>query len=320
MALTGLQLASLALAGRILLLGFERIFVKKTGQDRDALTSSSVFFLATSLLAVPLVLWRGWRWSPDVTWAFATGLVYSVAFTLYVYSLSRGEASLVTPLYNLNVFFLLLLAFLFLGEAITPLKVAGLAVLVLGAGVLGVERHSETPRGARRGGLLGGLVEPGGKLFVNYRHLASRPALAMLGTSALLAVGRTIDGTAVRGEADPIVYAAVANWVVAGYITLAAVARGRSGAIVALFRERPWPALAAGFCNFYSYALLLVAFLTFDVSVAEPASMLGSLVTIAASRFVFHERVGFRFLGAAVMVLGAVLLFLQQDTVTAWFS
>jgi transporter family protein len=295
---TPLQLASLALAGRIVLLGFERIFVKKTGQNRDALASSSVFFLATSVLAVPLVAWRGWEWSADVWWAFATGVVYSVAFTLYVYSLSRGEASLVTPLYNLNVFFLLLLAFLFLGEAITPPKVAGLAVLVVGAG----------------------LLEPGGKLFVNYRHLASKPALAMLGTSALLAVGRTIDGTAVRGEADPIVYAAVANWVVAGYITLAAVVRGKAKAIVALARERPGPALLAGFCNFYSYALLLVAFLTFDVSVAEPASMLGSLVTIAASRFVFHERVGFRFLGALVMALGAVLLFLPADTLSAWFS
>ena len=254
-----LSLASLALGGRVLLLGFERIFVKRTGQDRDALASSSVFFLATGLLAVPLVLWRGWRWSPDVAWAFATGAVYSVAFTLYVYSLSRGEASLVTPLYNLNVFFLLVLAFLVLGEPITWLKVAGLAVLVLGAG----------------------LLEPGGRLFVNYRHLASRPALAMLGTSMLIAVGRAIDGRAVRAEADPVTYAAVMNWVVAGYITLAALARGRGRDIAALVRERPAPALAAGFCNFYSYALLLVAFLTFDVSVAEPASMLGlSLIHI----------------------------------------
>lgn len=286
------EAASLALAGRIVLLGFERVFVKRLGRERDTLASTALFFLASSALVVPIVAATGFEPHPRLWFGLASGLVYAVAFVLYVYSLSRGEASLVTPLYNLNVFFLLLFGFAFLGEPITPLKVTGLALLVLGAG----------------------LLEPRGQFLVSFRHLVARPSLAMLGTSALVAVGRTMDGFAVRGGAGTIEYAAVIVWATTGYVALAALLRGRAAAVRGLVRERPWDAAAAGFCNVYSYMLLLVAFLTFDISVAEPASMLGALVTIVASRWLFGEKVGFRLLGAAVMVGGAVVLFLPGSS------
>ncbi len=73
----------------------------------------------------------------------ANGLVYAGAFVLYVAALSTGEASFVSPFYNFNVFFLLALASIFLGESLTAAKVGGIALLVAGSWVLA---HAERAR------------------------------------------------------------------------------------------------------------------------------------------------------------------------------
>ncbi|MGQ0535850.1 MAG: EamA family transporter, partial [Methanobacteriota archaeon] len=86
-------------------------------------------------------------------------------------------------------------------------------------------------------------------------------------------------------------------------------ARRRLGAL-ALVRERPAWALAAGAVNGVSYLLLLVAFREIDVSVAEPASGLSLLVTAALAWALFREPVGWRVAGGLVMVAGTALLFL----------
>lgn len=78
---------------RIVLLGYEKIIIKKP------INYSFAFYSSIS------------------------SFIYSFAFVLYVKSLSIANASLVGPLYNFNVFFLLILTFIFLGEKITYLKI-----------------------------------------------------------------------------------------------------------------------------------------------------------------------------------------------------
>ncbi|MGC9342611.1 MAG: EamA family transporter, partial [Bacteroidales bacterium] len=122
--------AYLALAGRILMLGYERIVVKQLGQDSDSVGAAFLFFSIATLFLAPVLFFIDMPadWS-FLKWVFLAAAIYSNTFVLYVRSLSLGEASLVGPLYNFNIFFLLILTSIFLGEEITWLKVGGIFLL-----------------------------------------------------------------------------------------------------------------------------------------------------------------------------------------------
>jgi transporter family protein len=53
---------------------------------------------------------------------------------------------------------------------------------------------------------------------------------------------------------------------------------------------------------------MLFAFTKIDVSVAEPASMLGMIATVILARLVFREKIGRRLVAVIVMIAGAWLL------------
>ena len=62
--------------------------------------------------------------------------------------------------------------------------------------------------------------------------------------------------------------------------------------------------------NGYSYVLMLLALTAYDVSIVEPLSMLGILITMGLSRVVLNETLGNRVIGAVIMIGGAALLFI----------
>lgn len=279
--------AAAALGGRIALLGAERIVVKQLGARSNGVAPAFLFFLIATAFLAPLLIFA--PFPSDARWLLAVaanGLVYAAAFVLYVAALSAGEASFVSPFYNFNVLFLLVLAAVFLGEAFTPAKLAGIALLIAGSWMLG--------RGAGARAASGGASN-------------RRAALLMVGCSLLMAIGRTVDTSQVRSVGS-IVYAFAiyaANTVWLGCFVL--VAR-RGGEAVRLVKERPWTALASGAVNAFSYLLLLVALGRMEVSVAEPASMLSLLVTLALARLVFREPVAGRVLPTLFMIAGSWIL------------
>lgn len=279
--------AYLALLGRIVLLGYERIAVKQLGHRADSEGATFLFFAIASLFLLPFLFFvgapAGYAFLPLVALA---SLVYAVAFVLYVRSLSIGEASLVSPLYNFNVLFLLALAAILLGEPVSALRVAGILLLVGGASFLDRKRN----------------------VFLSLASLVrDRACLLMIVCSLLMAVGRTIDGLVVQ-DVSPVVYAfslysGIALLLLA-YVALA----GKTRATLSLVRDRPQAAVTAGAINAFSYLLLLIAFTRIDVSVAEPASMLSMGVTVTLAHFAFGERIGSRLAAVAIMVAGAWLL------------
>lgn len=104
-------------------------------------------------------------------------------------------------------------------------------------------------------------------------------------------------------------YAILETALVAAWIGALVLVAGEWEDTVALARERPGKALLAGGLNMGSYALLLVAFTGLDASIAEPASALSMLVTVVLAGVFFHEPWRQRLPGAAVMCVGAWLLF-----------
>jgi len=198
--------AYLALLGRIVMLGYERIIVKKLGTGSSSESATFLFFAIAAVFLFPFVFFAD---PPEdygfVKIVFVNSVIYSAAFILYVKSLSLGEASLVSPLYNFNVFFLLLLAVVFLGEAFTVLKVAGLILLVYGASYLNRQKNPFLSLSAL---------------------LKDRACVFMIISSMLIAVGRTIDMTVLK-YIHPVVYAFALNagmghWPCAGIFYLIA--------------------------------------------------------------------------------------------------
>jgi transporter family protein len=280
-----------ALAGRVLTLGVERIVVKRMGSRADSFCSTFLFFFLGALFLLPFVMFQridSWVFIPR---ALVSGFFYSVAFVCYVRSLSLEEASLVSPLYNFNIVFLAVIAFIFLGESLTLSKGIGLALLLYGASHLNRSAAQTTSfiQSMR------GLLHNTGCRF-------------MMVASLLIAVGRVIDKSNIQA-ASPLVYCFFLYLIISGYVFVYALIKGRTMGIVRIMREQPWTAMASGAINAYSYLFLLVAITTIDVSVAEPVSMLGMVVTLLLSRLILGEDVRRRWFAVLLMLAGAWVMF-----------
>ncbi len=283
-----MSLAFWALSGRIALLGLERILLKALTRDRDPVATAALFFGigAITLIPIAIVLHEPLPHDPGLFLRpLAATLIYAVAFALYVAALKAGDATIVAPLYHGNGFFILLLAVLFLGEALTLPRILGLLLIVGGAGVLEAEKGIPSPR----------------------RLLARTDARFMIASAALLAIGRVIDKGALT-HFDPYTYALITNTGIATALVVYLIVRGRFTALAVAF-ERPALTLATGAVNGVSYLMLLIALTQLDVSVAEPASGLSLLVTALLARIFFGEKFGWRLAGGVILLGGVWLLF-----------
>jgi transporter family protein len=203
-----------------------------------------------------------------------------------VSSLSQGDASLVTPLYNFNIFFLAIGASWFLTEPLTATKVAGLGFLLVGASFLiGESSFSRS---------LSSLTTNG-------------PCRQMIGASFLIAIGRIVDKAHI-GELNPYIYALFLYLSISFWVGLYLLFTGRAGEISKVFKCRPALAITCGIGNGYSYICLLWALTSYNVSVVEPLSMLSVLVTLFLSKVYLGETLGHRIYGAMIMIGGAILI------------
>ncbi|MBW7997397.1 MAG: EamA family transporter [Candidatus Glassbacteria bacterium] len=283
-----LYLAYLALAGRVLLTGYERIIFKQVGTGSGSAESVFLIFTTGTLLLAPVGFFVEWPADWSFLWIAAlASLTYTVQTVFYVKSLSHGEASLVAPLYYFSVFFLLVMAVVFLGESFGPAKIAGLVLLVYGASFL----H-------RKQSILHSL-----------QALATdRACQFMIVSSVLVALGRTLDGFMMR-SVHPLVYTLALCFFTDVFIFIWLAITGRLGSALEMFRSKLKVGALAGAVDCYSYLLLLIAITRIEVSVAEPASMLGMVVTVILAHFIFGERIKRRLVGVVVMFFGAWLLF-----------
>ncbi len=291
MALT-LLFIILIMIGRVTLLGYERIEFKKAGENQDPLVSTFLLFAIAGVMLLPMLFFASFQGIEGLVYASISGTVYSVAFVIYVYVLSNYEVSLVSPLYNFNVFFLFVLSVIFLDETFYWFKLGGILLLFIGTSLLD-----------RKQSLKESIIA----VFTN------RGCLLMILVSLLIAVGRVIDGSFVKTTPDPFLYAIIQYFVISLYLFIAILVSKRiktiKTAIVANFKHF----LLGSFANAYSYILLLVSISLFglEVSIAEPLSMLSLLVTIGLSAWILKEEIKGRILGAILMLVGGVLLVLK---------
>jgi drug/metabolite transporter (DMT)-like permease len=290
----------LALVARTVCLGLERPFVKALGERRDSIAATTLFFGLGLLFILPLWLYEWWRtpdyfgqWQAWLGAALITGVIYAVAFHTYVWGLSIGEVSYLTPLYATAFLWLYALDVAFGNTELGWRPLGG--ILCVWAGI--VLLNLTTARGFHN--WLAAL-DP--------RTLLRQPgAWGMLVYAFGLATCRLVDKH-VAGVAPPLLYAFINNTpcVLAGFAVLAW--RRQAGLPLALLRERPaiaWIGSAAGIA---AYIMLLLALRTFPPSTVEPVTQLSVFIAVALGGLWFKEPARTRWLPSGLVVAGAVLL------------
>ncbi len=271
------------------MLGFERIVVKKLGTGANPSAALMLFVGLAALFLFPFaiaIILKG-----NIDWLFlkyvaTSSLIYAFAFLLYIKSLAEGEASLVAPLSNFNILFLLFLSIIFLSETLSVSKVVGFLVLLYGATFLNKQKN----------------------IYSSVKALLiDRPCQMMMISSLLVAVGRVID----KGNstsASPVLYSFFLYLFIAIYLGFFMFLKGTAKEVFILFKDRPWVSLISGFINAYAYLCLLVSFKSIEVSIAEPLSMLSMVVTVILSSILLGEDIRYRIKGVIFMFVGAWFL------------
>jgi len=283
-------LAAISLGVRITLLGAERIFLKKL-ERYDSIIIAGLFFLIAAIFLTPVFLVISHLDFQLLFWesrlALVSSFFYAFGFFFYVSAISLEDTSLIAPLYNSSLFWIMLLGAIFLDETVTIFRIFGGLLIFLGVFLL-------------YGGSLREKIEA---------IKSSTGSIYMIIGSIFLAVGRTIDTSASRAS-DPRFYAFAINLYVGIYLLISGVLLGRSSDVLRSLREEPKNLILAGLTNGWSYLFLLIALQTLDLSLAEPLSLLSIFVTAFLAKLIFDEDVIKRLPAMFVILAGAVLLFL----------
>ena len=285
------MLSYIALLGRIFLIGIERIIIKGLSKEDNNIIVTFLFFFLALFFFLPFIIFSK---KPDdysfLKTVIITSIIYTNSFLLYVKSISISEVSLVTPLYNFNVFFLVILTSIFLNEKITIFKILGLILLIYGSSFLTKQQN----------------------FFLSIKALFNnKGSLIMIISSLLIAIGRTIDGSITKIGVSPLFYSFFLYLFITIILFSIILIRRELKEIIFLLREKTILSFLAGMTNAYSYLFLLISFKKIDVSIAEPSTMLGTIITLIFSKFIFKENIKYRFIGALIMIVGAYLIFLK---------
>ncbi|MFX1506571.1 MAG: DMT family transporter [Promethearchaeota archaeon] len=283
-------IAFLALFLRIFLLGSERIFLKQL-EEYDSVIISAIFFLTGSLFLLPIflvipkeTLLTGLE---DLQFALISSIVYTFGFFAYVKALSEEEASLIAPLYNASLLWLLVLSIIFLDENIGLFRIFGAILMFIGVFFLYSGRITEK--------------------FLKIRE--SKASLLMIGGSFFLALGRTIDTYVIR-TIDSRVYAFFILFFAGLFFLSIAIFTKRCHDGYLALKNDLKTIIYAGFANGWAYIMLLIAIAGLEVTVAEPASLLSVFVTALLAKLILKEEIEERLFGMVLMVIGAILLFI----------
>lgn len=285
------MISYISLLGRIILIGLERIVIKGLSDRDNNISVTFLFFSLALVFFLPFIIFLK---KPEnysfLKTCLITSIIYTNSFLLYVKSISMDEVSLVAPLYNFNVFFLIILTSIFLNERITLLKILGLSLLIYGSSFLTKKENF---------------------LLSIKALLKNRASQIMIVSSLLIAIGRTIDGSITKSGISPIFYSFFLYLFIALILLSILIYRKKTEEVFILLKEKPLLSLLAGMTNAYSYLFLLIAFKKIDISIAEPSTMLGTIVTLILSRYIYKENIKYRFIGVLVMIIGAYLIFLK---------
>ena len=214
-----------------------------------------------------------------------SGALNIVAYALYIRAFRLSDASLVAPLVLLTPVLMLVTSPIMTGEHAPPMGMFGVLFTVLGVGLLDAKQAN-------------------GRRFNFVVFARDKGAHAMIATAIIWSVTANIDKLGVKAS-TPLIWIAAVTIVIA-FCALIYWFAGRRHSAPRLYDLRY--ALGAGSAmaigNTAQMWALTVLFTPYVIAIKR----LSALFTVLASGVVLKEDSGGRFLGAAVMLLGAVMI------------
>ena len=256
-----------------------------------------VRFGLTGMLLLPVLFLQGWpRDLPLELWGWMLALVplEITAMPLYMAAIRDHPLSLTLPYLAFTPVFVVLVAYLVLGETVTAQGFAGIILVVLGAWVLN-SRHAE--RRAWRSWaapLAAILFEPGSRM--------------MLAVAALYSVTATL-GKAAMQYVGPERFGAF-YFVILGAVTLALFAAPTPATLVRVWR-RPLPVLTVGLSMAVMVYTHFLAIQQVEVAYMIAVKRTSLLFGILYGAILFREQgVGRNLLAGGLMLAGVALILL----------
>ena len=223
------------------------------------------------------------------TWMFLilSGLATGASWLCYFRALQLGDVNKVVPIDKSSTILTILLAFLFLHEEITGLKLV--CVILIGAGTfLMITKKENADAG-----------EKSGKSWLLYAVLSAvfAAATSILGKVGMQGISSNL-GTAIRTAVVLIM-----AWIVV-FVT------GKQGTIRKIEKRELTFICLSGIATGASWLCYYKALQDGLASVVVPIDKLSILVSIAFSYLVFHEKLGKKALFGLVLIVAGTLLML----------
>lgn len=223
------------------------------------------------------------------TWIFLilSGLATGASWLCYFRALQLGDVNKVVPIDKSSTILTILLAFLFLHEEITGLKLV--CVILIGAGTfLMITKKENADAG-----------EKSGKSWLLYAVLSAvfAAATSILGKVGMQGISSNL-GTAIRTDVVLIM-----AWIVV-FVT------GKQGTIKNIEKRELTFICLSGIATGASWLCYYRALQDGLASVVVPIDKLSILVSIAFSYLVFHEKLGKKALFGLVLIVAGTLLML----------
>lgn len=222
----------------------------------------------------------------------ASGVIDTVAFVSSFYAVKLSAISLISPISSFNPVFTAIIAFIFLNETLSPLKLLGIIVIVLGSYLLNITD------------IKGGLLLPFKKLF------SDRGVQLFLLANFLWGVTPVFQKKAIFATSPlvPMFPAFIGALLVTLFISPFSIKRG--GIKEVTKKNFGWFLLLGPF-SALSQLASFTAFSLINVGIATSIFKLSTLFTILWGWLFFEEkRIKERLLGASVMIIGTILLVL----------
>lgn len=214
-----------------------------------------------------------------------SGLATGASWLCYFKALQLGDVNKVTPIDKSSTILTMLIAFIFLKEDITYLKLIGM--VLIGVGTYLMIQKKETEAKKSDGKWL--IYALGAAVFASLTSILGKIGIQDINSNL---------GTAIR----TIVVLAMA-WVVV-FVT------GKQNTIKSI-DKRSWIFLIfSGFATGASWLCYYRALQTGPASIVVPIDKLSILVTVAFSYFVFHEKLSLKSGSGLLMIVAGTLALL----------
>lgn len=215
-----------------------------------------------------------------------SGLATGASWLCYFHALQIGDINKVTPVDKSSVVLTMLLAFIFLGEEISTLKVV--CMVLIGAGtLLMIEKKKADVQTDKTGGLVWLLYAFGSAFFASLTSI--------LGKVGIEGVESNL-GTAIR-----TIVVLIMAWLVVAVT-------GKMSDVKKIDRTSWIFLILSGFATGGSWLCYYRALQTGPASVVVPVDKLSIVVTIVFSYIVFREKLSRKGLLGLIMIVAGTLL------------